>query len=255
MSGPRGDDESGRRPPDPDGLPGFPPEWGRVVIPDDASELAQETAKVRRELRRDLLFRRYGLRSSRRLRHLALPIVLLIMAVLVATTSLFAAVWPTGQTQGGKPATDGRDPSSTTSGPDALRVGDPLPDLILIDASGTPVTLRDAHPAVILLTRQCACAGLIGGTARAAAGSGVPVLVVGAHTRPALPSPAPNVRIQTMTDPNGVLSNAVAGAAAHVPDPRSGAALLVDAKGKLVTLVPASRTADDFAAKVPALVG
>lgn len=34
------------------GLPDLPPEWGRVVVPDDASALAEEAAQLRRELRR-----------------------------------------------------------------------------------------------------------------------------------------------------------------------------------------------------------
>src|SRR3954463_12808252 len=36
----------------PDGLPDLPPEWGTVIIPDDLSELAEESSRVRRELRR-----------------------------------------------------------------------------------------------------------------------------------------------------------------------------------------------------------
>ena len=34
------------------GLPGLPPEWGTVIIPDDPSELADEAVQVRREMRR-----------------------------------------------------------------------------------------------------------------------------------------------------------------------------------------------------------
>ena len=43
----------------PDELPELPPEWGTIVIPDDASELAQEATKVRRELRRQVRQRRW----------------------------------------------------------------------------------------------------------------------------------------------------------------------------------------------------
>src|SRR5262245_13169663 len=35
------------------GLPDLPPEWGPIVIPDDAAELDAEATEIRRELRRE----------------------------------------------------------------------------------------------------------------------------------------------------------------------------------------------------------
>ena len=35
-----------------DGVPELPPEWGFIVIPDDAAELEGEAGEVRRQLRR-----------------------------------------------------------------------------------------------------------------------------------------------------------------------------------------------------------
>src|SRR5690606_6148008 len=57
-----GGGNGGERPSDggnrPDGLPGLPPEWGRIVIPDDPADLAEEATEVRRELRREARRRR-----------------------------------------------------------------------------------------------------------------------------------------------------------------------------------------------------
>src|SRR5215470_11135801 len=45
-------DNGGERPHDGGGVPGLPPEWGAIVIPDDAAELDHEAASLRREWRR-----------------------------------------------------------------------------------------------------------------------------------------------------------------------------------------------------------
>lgn len=246
MSGPRGDDD-GRRSPDPDGLPGFPAEWGRIVIPDDPAELDREAAKVRRELRREALFRRYGLRPGRRLHHLALPLILVTMAILVTTTSLFAAMWPQGHRTSGE-----RRPSSA---PTAVQTGAPLPDLRLSGAGGRTVGLRDTHPAVVLLTRHCACATLVAGTVKAAVRSGITVLVVGAgRTQPGLPSLPANARVLTAADPAGTLDDAVTAGARTTPADSTGGALLVDRTGTLTSMVASTRDAADFTDRLPALV-
>jgi hypothetical protein len=81
----------------------------------------------------------------------------------------------------------------------------------------------------------------------------VSVLVVGSPNRPVLPALPGNVRVISLTDPSGSLSRAVAAATTANPDRDSGGALLVDRKGKLVKIVPTTRSADDFAKQVPAL--
>ncbi|WP_203664511.1 hypothetical protein [Actinocatenispora rupis] len=248
MSGPRGDDDGGRRSPDPDGLPGFPAEWGRIVIPDDAAELDHEAARVRRELRREVLFRRYGLRSSQRLHHLALPLILVTMAILVTTTSLFAAMWP----QGSRTATGDRRPSGS---PTAVQTGAPLPDLRLTGATGHAVALRDTHPVVVLLVRHCACTGLVAGTVQAAAHRRITVLVVGAGTeQPALPTIPTGAHVVTAVDPDGILASAVAAGARATPATDTGGALLVDRHGTVRSMVPSTRSAADFTDRLPALV-
>src|SRR6476660_1699087 len=96
-------DNGGERPPE-GGVPGLPPEWGTVVIPDDPSELAAETQAVRRELRGQLRRarwrRRFGLptrptrRRSEDAASLGVPVLIMAIAVLATLTSLFAVAWP-----------------------------------------------------------------------------------------------------------------------------------------------------------------
>lgn len=258
MSGLRGDDDgSGRTPPDPEGLPGFPAEWGRIVIPDDASELDREAASVRRELRREALFHRYGLHPSRRLHHLALPLVLVTMAVLVATTSLFAAMWPQSHRSTGSGGTSGS-PSgptrqSSSAAPATLRTGAPLPDLILTDSHGDRIRLRATRPAVVLFTRHCGCASLISDTTRAATKAEVTVLVVGATAPPRVPSPPGGAKVVTATEPTGALAAAIAGGSRITPAADTAGVLLVNADGRLVRSVPATTDADDFDGQIPQL--
>ena len=254
MSGLRGDDDGGRKSPDPDGLPGFPAEWGRIVIPDDCAELEREATKVRRELRRETLLRRYGLQPKSRghLRHLALPLALVVLAVLVTTTSLVAAMWPqTNRTTG----TAGRGSSGSPSSAPvrALSTGAPLPDLTLTASSGRSLRLRSTYPAVILVTRNCGCSALITDTARAAAKSNVTVLVVGSKNQPALPSLPGNARVVAATDPSGQLAEALAVGASPTPSNADGGAILVNAKGNLVRTVPDTDSADTFSTAIPSL--
>ncbi|MEE3918808.1 hypothetical protein V2I01_11130 [Micromonospora sp. BRA006-A] len=90
-------DADGQGPPD--GLPGLPPEWGRVVVPDDASALADEARQVRRELRRA----RQG--SGRRAvpARLGLPALILLVSMLVTLAGLAAVTWPRTTTRSGAP--------------------------------------------------------------------------------------------------------------------------------------------------------
>jgi hypothetical protein len=93
----------------PDGLPDLPPEWGIVVIPDDPSELAQESARVRRELRRDARQRRWRRRlhlpppkakpatDDEDAPTLGVPLLVISIAVIATLVSLFAVAWPNTQ--------------------------------------------------------------------------------------------------------------------------------------------------------------
>ena len=90
------------------GLPDLPPEWGEVLIPDDASELDEEAASVRRELRKETRRTRrrlWGDRWRRRLHlpqriddpeepSLFLPMLVLGIALLITLLSLLMIAWP-----------------------------------------------------------------------------------------------------------------------------------------------------------------
>src|SRR5690348_1286098 len=145
----------------PDELPDLPPEWGPIVIPDDAAELARDAARVRRELRRDARGRRWRRRlhlppapprrSGDDTTALGVPLLVISIAVIATLTSLFAIAWPTkpqqpilhpstvaktpAQSSRGAPAAG---PSATsTSTPHALSV----PDVALYDPAGVAVHL------------------------------------------------------------------------------------------------------------------
>ncbi|MBB5870731.1 hypothetical protein F4553_004110 [Allocatelliglobosispora scoriae] len=90
------------------GLPDLPPEWGEVVIPDDPAELDAEAEIIRRELRRENRRARRAARLltwRRRLRmpdklddpeepSLALPLIVLGIAVLITVLGLIIVTWP-----------------------------------------------------------------------------------------------------------------------------------------------------------------
>jgi hypothetical protein len=137
----------------PEELPDLPPEWGTIVIPDDASELAGESTRVRRELRRE------ARRSTwRRRLHLAsppprspgedtstlgVPLLVISIAVIATLTSLFAIAWPTsGQRPTLQPSAVATTPVST---PPAPVPGDPSTAGGGRDTTGGPDTTGAPH--------------------------------------------------------------------------------------------------------------
>ncbi|GAA1803104.1 hypothetical protein HC028_04985 [Planosporangium flavigriseum] len=88
----------------PDELPDLPPEWGTIVIPDDASELAREAARVRRELRWEARERRWRRRlhlphadprpGEEDIPALGVPVLVILIATIATLTSLFVISWP-----------------------------------------------------------------------------------------------------------------------------------------------------------------
>jgi hypothetical protein len=90
------------------GLPDLPPEWGEVLIPDDAAELDEEAAHVRKELRKEARRQRrqaFHARWRRRLHlpsriddpeepSLFLPMLVLGIALLITMLSLLMIAWP-----------------------------------------------------------------------------------------------------------------------------------------------------------------
>src|SRR5215475_9351092 len=161
-------DNGGERPPNGDGLPNLPPEWGHVVIPDDASELETEAVLVRKQLRRqvrgDRWRRRFGLRprpraAGERPHALGLPLLIMAIAIIATLTSLFAIAWPSRPRQtAGNPVA--RAPARAAASEPVVA------DVTLTDPTGAPVRLRDLLPAVVLLVDGCACADLVAGTSQ-----------------------------------------------------------------------------------------
>ena len=260
-------DNGGERPPDGGGVPDLPPEWGLVVIPDDPSELDDEAGALRREWRRAARVNRWRQRfglapvkigRGRGGTSLALPLLIMSIAIVATLTSLFALVWPSHPVR--------RMPNAE---PSAAASAATLADLTLLDTSDTPVRLRDNLPAVILLVDGCDCTGLISATASAAPAS-VTVLAV-AHSAPALPgqgstaSGAPaaqgpatpdrqqtpaRARLRALADPTGLLLSTfrVAGMSAG-----NAVAVLVRKSGQILDAVAVTGV-DQLRAELPRLL-
>jgi hypothetical protein len=122
----------------PDELPELPPEWGTIVIPDDASELTQEASQVRRELRwqaRDLRWRRRLHLPRRKARSsgdgatsLGVPLLVILIATIATLTSLFVISWPTRPQQPDLPTSVATPSGGTpTTGPAELQLPSPQP--------------------------------------------------------------------------------------------------------------------------------
>jgi hypothetical protein len=198
------DEGSGARPGD---LPDFPPEWGSIVIPDDASELDQEAAALRKELRRqhrrDRLRTAFGIhQSGPDAPSLGVPVVIMAVAVITTLLSLFVVTWDRRPTV---PVSTGSEPppAATTA----------LVDVTLPDAGGDPVRLGGILPAVLLLTDNCDCTALIQAIAESAP---PPVTIVPlGRTAPCVVGKNPNVRC--LSDPKGAVTSRYPAASTSPP--------------------------------------
>lgn len=216
-----------------DGLPGLPPEWGRVVVPDDASALSAEAAQIRRELRRAA-----GLPGGHRA--LGLPLLVLLVAVLTTLAGLLVVTWPRANrgTERSTPA-----PYS----PPATLAGRALPALDLVDASQAPVPLRGLLPAMIILVDGCPCPDRVA-DALAAAPAGVSVVTVtGGRTVPAGPTNQRQAR--ALADPAGGLRSFLGQPAR----PGTATALLVDRAGTVTRVLPDLGPVDAYRGDLSAL--
>ncbi|MEH0982776.1 hypothetical protein [Micromonospora sp. CPCC 205556] len=230
----------------PDGLPDLPPEWGRVVVPDDASALAAEAEQLRRELRRpagtDPRHPRPAPRRDGR-PPLGLPLLVLLVAVLTTLAGLAAVTWPRSPRGADRPTVL---PYPTTT---AALTGRPLPALDLVDADQATVPLRRLLPAMIILVDACACAEQVA-TAAGAAPAGVSVVTVAGGRSPT-GVPAGNTRVRALADPAGGVR-----AALHLPArPGTAPALLVDRTGTVVRVLPELGAAADYHADLVRLAG
>jgi hypothetical protein len=239
--GPPEDGSGGRQ----HGLPDLPPEWGTVIIPDDAAELDHEAAALRRELRRT--HRQTRLRTARGAPgatepspSLGIPLVIMAVAVLTTMVSLFVVTW-------GRPAPVAP-PVVAGSAPTVPSTGNgTLADVVLIDAGGLRVRVSTLLPAALLLVDGCDCQQLVLATA-AIAPVGVRVVPV-ARTAPALLGAPAEVR--PLADTDGILRARYANGTAIGPS--SATALLVDGTGEITSVVAIVRTIDDIRAPLLAL--
>lgn len=229
-------------PPDDSDLPELPPEWRSIVIPDDASALADEAAAVRRELRerqwpetpapivsrRAFLTRIVRPPSETALR---IPLVIMGIAIITTLTSLFLVSW-LGQPR--VPAAQ-RTATGHTPGP-----GRTLPALDLVAADGSSTPLRALLPAVFVITDGCACDRLLQETLRAAP-PGVRVVAV-SRLRASAPPGTPRPGLLSLTDQAGAL-RAVTG----LPEPTGGGAVvLVDDRNEILRTIAAATSADEY---------
>ncbi len=207
-------------------LPDFPPEWGTIVIPDDAAELDDEAAALRRELRRET--RRTRLRQAFGLApagadapSLGVPVVIMAVAVITTLLSLFVVTWDHRPSATAPVAPDGASAPATNI---------PLVNVTLADAAGARVQLGNVLPAVLLLVSGCDCADLIKAIA-AAAPPPITILPV-AKAAPCAVGTAANVRC--LADPDGTLTSRYPPASGS-GGPSGGSpttrAVLVDANG------------------------
>ncbi|MFF0150849.1 hypothetical protein [Micromonospora sp. NPDC005203] len=216
-----------------DGLPGLPPEWGRIVVPDDASALADEAAKLRRELRRA---------AGDRPGQLALPLLVLVVALLTTMAGLLAVAWPR--------ASRGTDrPTPAPYAPPATVAGRALPALDLVDAAQAPVPLRGLLPAMIILVDGCPCPERID-EAAAAAPPGIAVITVAGGRRVAT-SPSASTDVRALADPAGGLRSFL-GQPVH---PGTLTALLVDRTGTVTRVLSELGTVDSYRNDLSALAG
>jgi hypothetical protein len=229
------------------GLSGLPPEWGSIVIPNDAAELDPEADAIRRELRR----------TARRARQRAwlhlkprkpgphrphpsgVPIMIMVVAVLASMISLILVTWGPRPTQPIPAATHATPNSGGT-------VGIPTAELTLIGARNQTVRLGTLLPAVILLVDGCACDALVLDTV-ATVSAGISVIAVGT-TAPILPGvPATVFRL---ADPAGALRgryfpNSARASAASV--------IMIDSSGVALSIIQAARTIDDLRSGIAGL--
>src|SRR5688500_13600496 len=231
-----------------DDLPELPPGWGPIRIPDDASELAEEAAQVRREPPERALVPRppdgaarlappsFGRRTvclAPEPASLRLPLLIMSAALLAAVVSLFAVAWP-----GDRRQPEAENTASTTS--TAARA---VPALDLIDERGAPVALRALLPAAVLLTDGCACADRAASVlAQAPNGVTVITLTLDGPVTPAATPETPQA-VRRLRDPGGSLHDFLGLEAT----PGAVPLVLIGDSGEIVRIVTAASPLPDLA--------
>jgi hypothetical protein len=256
-----------------DELPELPPD---VRVPDDASALAEEAARVRRELREE---RVGGSRSGSRIfagggfrgsvppdgdtaatepAALRIPLLIMTAALLAAVISLFAAAWP--DERRGLPT-----PAAASSAGRAAPTGvaHTLPPVDLVDEQGKTVPLGTLLPAVLILADDCPCASEVAalappgvtviavGLVRADASSPPPAQPSSAAPPPStatLPGPAP-ATVRRLRDPSGGLATLLGDSSPRGATPIA----LVARSGEITVIVDSAIPSSAYAADLALL--
>jgi hypothetical protein len=190
-----------------DPVPGLPPEWGDIVIPDDPAELAEEAEAVRRELglsaHPDVWAAPTSQRAAATFAALRPVVLTMSLAVLTMLVSLLAVAWPGALRQpvAQRPAAGG---SAGATGGSTSRS---LPALDLVDERGEPVSLRALLPAVIVVLDGCTCTAQI---RTVAAVTPAKVTVAAVTTGRTVPQRLPMLRVRALADPASELRNLLA---------------------------------------------
>lgn len=210
-----------------DPVPGLPPEWGEIVIPDDPAELAEEAEAVRRELG---LPAHPGLpapaprQSAATLAALRPVVLTMTVAVLTMLVSLLVVAWPGAPRQ---PAVQRPPATGGSTGPTGGSAGRSLPALELVDERGNAVPLRGLLPAVIIVLDGCTCAEQIRTVARVAPAT---VTVAAVTIGRTVPQPVAVPAVRALADPASELRELLQGSEAR----GTAQALLVARSGAIV---------------------
>lgn len=225
----------------PEGLPGLPPEWGTIIVPDDASALATDAARLRTELRRQA--RRTAWRQRLGLaaepgsgpRPARLALLIISIAVLVTLASFIAAIRPSRQNSEAAPAGDGGTP------------GQQLPALDLIGEDGRLVPFRGLLPALIVFTDGCVCTTELNLVSRIVPpGVTVVALTNGRSPLPERPPEPPAATIRLLTDP----ATGLRAFLRLTPAPGTVPVLLAGRSGAVVRVLPAVSDLADHPAEL-----
>jgi hypothetical protein len=218
-------------------LPELPAEWGPIVIPDDARELAVEAEQVRAELLAERRLpgwrgrRRARFGRTARFRLLPNPLITLFLVLLVVTgyASLMVIAMPARpRIPQSSPIAAGQSKTGT--------VGGLLPDVSLKDATGHAVQVREVRPAVVLLEpAHCAsCARVATSLISASRDTRIPVALVAETAKaPAMPPGADRSQIMALADPAGALGTPITPRSATGPT-----AVLVRSNGVIARIAP-----------------
>jgi hypothetical protein len=178
---------------------GWPPDFDRLVIPDDASELDPEARALARERRAaSRLSRLRGALAVRHWRRYALswPIAVAVLAVAGTVVSLMVMFRPaTHDAPRARPlASGGLRPPGEENGL--------VPDVEVSREGGSPSPLRAFRPGVLVLVPAgCACADLLHSVVRVADKHHVYAIAIGADL-PAIPADLARGSLIRAADPD-----------------------------------------------------